>query len=63
MIPPKLNPGDEIRIIIRRNPALADIPIIANVDFGHTHPIFTFPIGGKVRMKSGKESGMTIVEH
>ena len=31
---------------------LEDIPIIINADFGHTTPIFTFPIGGyaKIRM-------------
>jgi len=27
-------------------PALKSIPIITNADFGHTTPIFTFPIGG-----------------
>lgn len=29
---------------------LKKIPIIANVDFGHTNPMITFPIGGKARM-------------
>jgi muramoyltetrapeptide carboxypeptidase len=33
--------------IIRSKPELTNIPIIANADFGHTAPQFTFPIGGK----------------
>lgn len=32
--------------IISTKPALNHLPIIANADFGHTTPIFTFPIGG-----------------
>jgi len=38
---------DEIlRHILATKSALKNIPIIANADFGHTTPIFTFPIGG-----------------
>lgn len=49
--------------IIKKNPRLEKLPIIAHVDFGHTHPIFTFPIGGTLRMKVGKESSLTILQH
>ncbi len=49
--------------IIRRNPRMEKLPIIANVDFGHTHPIFTFPIGGTIKMAVGKKSALTIVQH
>lgn len=31
---------------------LKPIPIISNADFGHTTPIFTFPIGGTCRLKA-----------
>jgi len=34
--------------IILSKKELAKIPIIADVDFGHTQPILTFPIGGEV---------------
>jgi len=34
--------------IIATKKELAKIPVISNVDFGHTQPIITFPIGGKV---------------
>jgi muramoyltetrapeptide carboxypeptidase LdcA involved in peptidoglycan recycling len=33
--------------IIRSKQELTGIPVIANADFGHTTPQFTFPIGGK----------------
>ncbi|MBI2990321.1 MAG: LD-carboxypeptidase [Candidatus Magasanikbacteria bacterium] len=33
--------------IIRSKKQLEQIPVIANVDFGHTVPLFTFPIGGE----------------
>ena len=34
--------------IIKSKKELKDIPVIINADFGHTTPIFTFPIGGKI---------------
>jgi muramoyltetrapeptide carboxypeptidase len=33
--------------IIKSKEKLNNIPVIVNADFGHTTPIFTFPIGGK----------------
>ena len=50
--------------IIRTKRELAGIPVIANADFGHTTPQFTFPIGGKGRLEAmnGKVS-FTILEH
>ena len=36
--------------IIKTKEALKNIPIIINADFGHTTPIFTFPIGGFVEI-------------
>lgn len=38
------------RIIGTKN-ELASLPVVANVNFGHTYPQFTFPIGGRVKMK------------
>src|SRR5680860_289806 len=34
--------------IIKSKLELKNLPVIANVDFGHTSPIITFPIGGEV---------------
>jgi muramoyltetrapeptide carboxypeptidase LdcA involved in peptidoglycan recycling len=38
--------------IVKTKKELNNIPIIANADFGHTTPIFTFPIGGKVKIEA-----------
>jgi len=37
---------EKLKIIISTRPELNNLPIIANVDFGHTKPMITFPIGG-----------------
>lgn len=37
---------DQLEAIIRTRPELDGIPIVANVDFGHTYPILTIPVGG-----------------
>ena len=34
--------------IIKTKEALKNIPVIANIDIGHTTPIITYPIGGKI---------------
>lgn len=34
--------------MIESKKELANLPVIANVDFGHTNPIITYPIGGDV---------------
>ena len=50
--------------IVRSKKELQKVPIIANVDFGHTYPMITFPIGGKARIKVGKDSAeLKIIEH
>lgn len=36
--------------IIKTKKELNKIPVIGNVDFGHTSPLVTFPIGGKVKL-------------
>lgn len=39
--------------IIKTKAELGNMPIIANVDFGHTDPKITFPIGGVAALKAG----------
>ncbi|MBD3244906.1 MAG: LD-carboxypeptidase [Candidatus Moranbacteria bacterium] len=39
-----------LKKILLSKKELQKIPIIANVDFGHTSPQFIFPIGGKVKI-------------
>jgi muramoyltetrapeptide carboxypeptidase len=50
--------------IIKSKQELMSIPVIANADFGHTTPQFTFPIGGKGKLSvvNGKVS-FTVIEH
>lgn len=50
--------------IILTKRELKNIPVIANVDFGHTDPMITFPIGGEVELNVQKEnSSISIVKH
>jgi muramoyltetrapeptide carboxypeptidase len=37
---------------IRSKPELGKMPVIANADFGHTTPQFTFPVGGTGRLQA-----------
>ncbi len=47
--------------IIKNKPELARIPVIAGADFGHTTPIFTFPVGGYAKLSAkGNEISLTI---
>lgn len=53
-----------IEAIIKSKKELANIPIIANADFGHTEPRFTFPIGGKAKIKATKNGArIEIISH
>lgn len=49
--------------IVASKKELQGIPVIANVDFGHTSPIITFPIGGDVEILVGPEPSITITRH
>ncbi len=50
--------------IIKTKKELDNIPVIANVDFGHTDPKVTFPMGGIVSVDiNSSNSKITILEH
>ena len=50
--------------IVKTKKELDHLPIIANVDFGHTDPKITWPIGGEVLMRvSHTESVIEIMKH
>ncbi len=56
----------QIKHMIYSKPELNNMPVIANCDFGHTHPQFTFPIGGTAQIssgKKGKQANLKILEH
>lgn len=41
---------DKLKYIINTKKELANIPIIAGLDFGHTSPLLTLPIGGQIKI-------------
>ncbi len=43
-----------LTFMLNSKPELQNMPIIANVDFGHTTPLLTFPIGGTASVNDGK---------
>lgn len=50
--------------IIKSKKELRGIPVISNVDFGHTTPAITFPIGGRAEIVSSKDRiEIKITEH
>ena len=40
---------------VREEYGLNDLPIVTNMDFGHTDPMFVIPMGMKVRIDSAKQ--------
>lgn len=48
--------------IVKSKKELNNMPVIADVDFGHTSPIITFPIGGEVEIDTKKKS-ILIIKH
>ena len=48
--------------IIARQDRLAGLPVLGNVDFGHTSPLATFPIGGRASLTVGATSSLRIAD-
>ena len=49
--------------IVDRQPALAGLPVLANVDFGHTNPMATLPVGGEASLTVGAASHLVLTRH
>lgn len=43
-----------LEFILNTKPELKDLPILANVDFGHSSPLLTIPLGGTATLNNGK---------
>lgn len=55
---------EKIAKIIKTKKELDNIPVIAGVDFGHSSPMITFPIGGRAKLSAYKNSiKLEIVKH
>ena len=39
--------------IIAGQPGLSGLPVLANVDIGHTNPMATIPLGGEAAISAG----------
>lgn len=56
--------GELLKKIIKTKKELEGIPVIANVDFGHSDPKITFPIGGEVEIIADKnKSTIRMLKH
>lgn len=49
--------------IIDTKQKLKNLPIVANVDFGHTTPLATLPVGGSLEIIAAKNAKIRIIEH
>jgi len=50
--------------IIKTKKELNNLPVIANVDFGHTSPMITYPIGGMAEIKADKNKpSIRVLKH
>ncbi len=55
---------DLLQKILAGKKALKDIPVVGNVDFGHTDPKVTLPIGGTVSLQvTGNQVAIQIITH
>lgn len=53
---------DKLGSILRSKKALKNIPVVFDVDFGHTTPHITFPIGGTCHFSANSEGVKLIIE-
>jgi muramoyltetrapeptide carboxypeptidase len=44
--------SDELKASLLARENLTHLPIVMNVDFGHTTPMVTLPIGGRISIQS-----------
>lgn len=54
---------EELRYIIETKEELKKIPVAVNADFGHTTPIFTFPIGGSCKLEAANGKVSIIISN
>jgi muramoyltetrapeptide carboxypeptidase len=54
---------EKINYIIKTKKELEKIPIAINFDFGHTNPMFTFPIGGEIEIDFKNYAKIKFLKH
>jgi muramoyltetrapeptide carboxypeptidase LdcA involved in peptidoglycan recycling len=56
--------NDIVKKIVDSKTELSHVPVIYGLDFGHTTPMITFPIGGKAELVArGGSATLCITEH
>jgi muramoyltetrapeptide carboxypeptidase LdcA involved in peptidoglycan recycling len=55
-------PDEDLVAMTKLKRELDHLPVVANVDFGHTDPMITFPIGGEVTLSVSKEGSEITVD-
>lgn len=51
---------NQLKAIFQTKPEFKNIPVISGADFGHTTPIFTFPVGGEANICISAEKNIKI---
>ena len=55
---------EKLTAIIKSKKELANLPVIADIDFGHTQPMITFPVGGEIKITAlGETVKIEVVSH
>ena len=54
---------EKLKFILESKKELKNTPIIANIDFGHTNPLITFPLGGTARFIAKEKIKLEIIKH
>ena len=54
---------DLLEQILARQERVAGVPVLANLDFGHTSPLATLPVGGQVELTVSESSRLRIIKH
>ncbi len=55
---------ESLQAVVKNNPRLQKLPMIGGLDFGHTTPRLSLPIGGTVTLSANKEAiQVTIAKH
>jgi len=58
--------NEKLQFIVDTKQELVNIPMLSNVDFGHTSPSITFPIGGTAKLRTGENTEniqLEIIKH
>ena len=54
--------NEKIKKLFESNKIFKNVPVVANVDFGHCDPNITFPLGGEVSLSASEEKVEIAVE-